>query len=230
MVFSEMMEKLKSRALTLNLTHRISPIKKLDTYSKVVAEDLSIITSKRQFIKQIQEEINLSDAWLENYLELNSQLLYGWSWMKWMPPPRICLQLSASYSLAALVLFLGEFCHRNLLTGWWITWRLCLPGLAAWLQMWQLGWHWCMALPRVSSGHWLAVENSSWSKGQLCFTVHFKYPLIVYLARVAHLRWHQFTLSTEPHAGTWHLALLSSDPSYSPQNGSSFFISQKFCL
>lgn len=47
MVFSEMMEKLKSRALILNLTHRTSTFKKLDTYSKVVSEDLSIITSKR---------------------------------------------------------------------------------------------------------------------------------------------------------------------------------------
>lgn len=56
-----MMEKLQSRALMLNLTHRTLPIKKLDTYSKVVAEDLSIITSKRQFIEQIQEEINFSD-------------------------------------------------------------------------------------------------------------------------------------------------------------------------
>lgn len=99
------------------------------------------------------------------------------------------------------------------------------------LQMWQLGWHGCMALPRVSSGHWL--RSSSWSKRQLCSTgrqVNVKYPLIVYLPREAHLRWHQFTLSTEPHAGTWHLVLLYSDPSYSPQKGSSFFISQRFYL
>lgn len=126
--------------------------------------------------------------------------------MKWMPPPRICMQMSVSYSLATLLLFLGEFCHRNLPTGRWIRWRLCLPGLADRLQMWQRGWHRCVALPRVSSGHWLAVRNPSWSKGQLSFTerqVRVTYSVIVSLAREDHLRWHQFTLSTEAYAGIW---------------------------
>lgn len=140
--------------------------------------------------------------------------------MKWMPPS-ICLQMSVSYSLATLLLFLGELCHCNLPTERWIRRRLCPPGLAADVAAGLAPVH---GSPTGQLWTLLAVGSSSWSKG------HVKHPLTVYLAREAHLKWHQFTPSTELRTGTWHLVLLNSDLSYSPQNGSSFFISQRFCL
>lgn len=41
--------------------------------------------------------------------------------------------------------------------------------------------------------------------------------------------WSQMTLNTKLHAGTWHLISLSSVSCYSPQNGSIFSITQRFC-
>lgn len=88
----------------------------------------------------------------------------------------------------------------------------------------------------VGTGAWLSlgsVLDTGWQSGAPAgakgsfAALDVKYPIIVYLARETHLR---FTLSTEAHAGTWHLVLLNSDLSYSPQNCSSFFISQRLCL